>query len=65
MPSRSQSGTSTSRVALAMRAREAGERASSVRMLCSRSASLMISTRTSLPAATIILRIVSASAALP
>ena len=47
MPSRSQSGISTSWVARAMRAREAVERASSVRMLCSRSASLMISTRTS------------------
>ena len=65
MPSRSQSGTSTSWVLRAIRSREAAERTPRVRMLCSRSASLMTSTRTSLPAAMIILRIVSASAALP
>lgn len=56
---------STSWVARAIRARDASERASIVRMLWSRSAILMMSTRTSTPAATIILRIVSTSAASP
>ncbi len=65
MPSRSHSGISTSWVARAMRDREASDRASRVSMLCSRSASLTTSTRTSMPAATSILRMVSTSAASP
>jgi hypothetical protein len=48
-----------------MRACDAGERACSVRMLCTRSATLRINTRTSVAAAIIILRTVSASAASP
>ena len=64
-PSRSASGMRTSRVTLAMRACFSGRITPSVRMLCSRSASLIDITRTSLPVATSILRKVSGSAAAP
>ncbi|AKA08645.1 hypothetical protein SAZ_12525 [Streptomyces noursei ZPM] len=64
-PRRSASGISTSRVTPAIRACFSGRITPRVRMLCSRSASLMDITRTSLPVATSILRKVSGSAAAP
>ena len=65
MPSRSASGISTSRVTLAIRTWLAGFMCRMVRILCSRSASLITITRTSSPVASSILRKVSASAAAP
>ncbi len=64
-PSRSASGISTSRVTLAILTCFSGRMTPRVRTLCSRSASLIDITRTSLPAATSILRKVSGSAAAP
>ena len=65
MPSRWASGASTSRVSRALRACLSGGRKRMVRMLCSRSASLITSTRGSWAIAMIILRMVSASVASP
>ena len=65
IPSRCASGASTSRVSRAFFSCFSGERKRIVRMLCSRSLSLMTSTRGSRAIATTILRMVSASAALP
>lgn len=64
-PSRSASGIRTSRVTLAILACFSGRITPRVRMLCSRSASLIDMTLTSLPVATSILRNVSGSAAAP
>ncbi|SLH41672.1 Uncharacterised protein [Mycobacteroides abscessus subsp. abscessus] len=65
IPRRWASGAMTSRVSLAFFACFSGGRNRMVRMLCSRSATLMTSTRGSRAIAMIILRMVSASAAAP